>query len=465
MPHARAYDAIVIGTGQGGVPIAKAFAGKGWHTAVIEKDDVGGSCVNRGCTPTKTMVASARVAYMARRARDYVVRAGTVRVDLGRVRARKRDIVTSFRNGSESGLAHTRHLELIRGAARFVGPHEILVTRGAGGARERLRSDCIVINTGCRPRRVAIEGIDTVRTLDSTSIMELGKVPRHLAVLGGGYIGLEFGQMFRRFGSAVTIIQHGAHLLDREDQDVSRAVEDILREDGIEVLLRAEVARVERAGRRIALVLRTGGARRRRLISDELLVATGRVPNTEELDVAAARLQLDEHGFVRVNQRLETSVKGVFAIGDVKGGPQFTHISWDDYRILEKNLLGRGGASTRGRMVPYTVYVDPQLGRVGLSERDARTAGRKVRVAKMPMAWVARALETDETRGFIKVVVDARTDQILGAAVLGIEGGEIMSAIQIAMMGKLPYAALRDATFAHPTLMEALNNLFWQLSD
>jgi pyruvate/2-oxoglutarate dehydrogenase complex dihydrolipoamide dehydrogenase (E3) component len=454
------YDAIIIGTGQGGVPLAHALAGAGWKTAILEKKYVGGTCINVGCTPTKTMVASARVAYLARRAADYGVHTGRVRIDLRRVRRRKSDIVRSFRNGSESSLEATRNLDLIFGTAAFVGRKTLSLRPHGGGATRTLAADVIVINTGCRPRSASTPGIDQVRTLDSTSIMELERVPRHLAVLGGGYVGLEFGQMFRRFGSQVTVIQHAPHVLGREDEDVATAVEEILREDGVEVLLEAELESVAKHGRgRLALSLRTKRARRR-IIADELLVATGRIPNTDGLGAAEAGIALDKNGFVVVNQRLATSAKDIYAIGDVKGGPAFTHISWDDHRILTTNLIGRGGASIAGRLVPYTVYIDPQLGRVGMTETEARESGRSIKVTTMPMSSVARAIETDETRGFLKVVVDAKTDRILGASVLGIEGGEIMSALEIAMMGKLPHTALRDGIFAHPGLMEAFNNLF-----
>ncbi|TAH39494.1 MAG: mercuric reductase [Planctomycetota bacterium] len=464
MAKGATYAAVVIGTGQGGVPLAKALAEAGWKTAIVEKEAVGGTCINYGCTPTKTMVASARVAYLARRAADYGVRTGTVAVDLARVRRRKRALVRQFRAGSEAGLRSTRRLHLLFGTASFAGPHELRV-RSRDGAVRLLRARHVFINVGCRPRPARVPGIESVRTLDSTSIMELDRAPRHLAILGGGYVGIEFGQMFRRFGSAVTILDRGSHLLDREDEDVSAGVEEVLRGDGVKLLLRAEVDRIGRtAGGRIALAARAG-RRRHRVVADQLLVATGREPNTHDLDAEAAGITLDERGFVVVNDRLETSVPGVYALGDVTGGPAFTHISWDDHRILEANLLHGGDASTRGRLVPYTVYLDPQLGRVGMSEREARASGRRVRVATLPMAHVARALEMDETRGFLKVIVDAHDDRILGAAVLGVEGGEIMSAISIAMMAGLPYPRLRDGIFAHPTLMEALNNLFFHLTD
>jgi pyruvate/2-oxoglutarate dehydrogenase complex dihydrolipoamide dehydrogenase (E3) component len=289
--------------------------------------------------------------------------------------------------------------------------------------------------------------------------MELDSLPEHLLILGGGYIGLEFGQMFRRFGSSVTVVQHGKRLLTREDADVADEVRKVLEEDGIQILLDTEAIRAETTADGVALRVH-GPAGERRLIGSHLLVAAGRSPNSERLNLAAAGMEVDSHGFIRVNDRLETNVPGIFAVGDVKGGPAFTHISYDDYRILRNNLLRGGQSSTKDRFVPYVVYIDPQLGRIGLTEQEARARGRKIRVAKIPMTWVARALEMSESRGFMKAIVDAETQQILGAAVLGIEGGEIMSMLQIAMMGKLPYTALEEGTFAHPALAEGLNTLF-----
>ncbi|MCG3121438.1 MAG: putative pyridine nucleotide-disulfide oxidoreductase RclA [bacterium] len=301
--------------------------------------------------------------------------------------------------------------------------------------------------------------------LDSTSIMELDRVPEHLLVLGGGYIGLEFGQMFRRFGSQVSIVQRGKQLLAREDGDVAEEVAQIMRADGINILLETTALRVEKIGAdKIKLTVRTA-AGEQTLLGTHLLVAAGRVPNTERLNLGAAGIALNQRGFIKVNDRLETNVPGIYALGDVKGGPAFTHISYDDYRVIRTNLLAKGQATINNRLVPNTVFIDPQLGRVGLTETEARAQGRNIRIAKIPMTWVARALEVDESRGFMKAIVDADTQQILGCAVLGIEGGELMSMLQIAMMGKVPYPVLQDAIFAHPTLAEGLNTLFTALEE
>src|SRR5258708_1546877 len=453
-----AYQAIVIGSGQGGTPLAGALAGAGFRTALIERVHVGGTCVNEGCTPTKTMVASARVAYLAQRGADYGVHIGDIRMDMLRVRQRKRDIVDSFRGGSQGRLEKTANLDLIFGEASFTAPKSVVV-RLQNGDQRNLTADRIFINAGARPAFPKLDGLKDVPFLDSSSIMSLDSVPEHLLVLGGGYIGLEFGQMFRRFGSGVTIVQSGVQLLGREDPDIAAEVASILKQDGMELLLNAKAERVAKSAGGIQLCVRSGGETRT-LSGTHLLVATGRVPNTDTLNAAAAGISTDPKSFIQVNSRLETNVAGIYALGDIKGGPAFTHISYDDFRIIRTNLIEKGSASIEGRLVPYTVFIDPQLGRVGLSEEEARAQNRKIRVAKMPMSHVARALEVDETRGFMKAIVDAGTKQILGAAVLGLEGGEVMSMIQLAMVGKMPYTVLHNAVFAHPNLSEALNNLF-----
>jgi pyruvate/2-oxoglutarate dehydrogenase complex dihydrolipoamide dehydrogenase (E3) component len=458
MTAADHYQSIVIGSGQGGTPLCRALAEAGQHTALIEREHIGGTCVNEGCTPTKTMVASARVAYLSRRGANYGVHTGDVRIDMQRVRQRKRDIVDSFRNGSQARLEKTKNLDIIFGEASFTAPKSISV-RLKDGTQRTLSADRIFINAGCRPAVPALEGLQDVPFLNSTSIMELDSVPEQLLVLGGGYVGLEFGQMFRRFGSRVTIVQSGSQLLAREDPDVAAEVAAILKQDGIEVLLSTKAERVAKSGAQVKVTVRTANESRS-LEGTHLLVATGRVPNTDTLNISAAGLIAENQGFLQVNSKLETNVEGVYALGDIKGEPAFTHISYDDFRILRTNLIEKGSATTDGRFVPYTVFIDPQLGRVGLTETEARAQNKRIRVAKMPMSYVARALEVDESRGFMKAIVDTATNQILGATILGLEGGEIMSMLQLAMMGKLPYTVLREATFAHPNLAESLNNLF-----
>lgn len=452
------HQAIVIGSGQGGNPLCLALAQAGMRTALIERSHIGGTCINEGCTPTKTMIASGRVAYLARRGRDYGVQTGEIRIDMQRVLQRKRDVVESFRSGSQVRLEKAANLEVIFGEASFTGPKSV-TAHTRDGARRALTADRIFINAGARPSVPHLTGLADVPFLDSTSIMELDAVPQHLLVLGGGYIGLEFGQLFRRLGSRVTIVQSRAQLLVGEDTDIAEEVLAILRQEGIEVLLNSKAERVGTSARQIHLGVRTSNGLQV-LEGSHLLVATGRTPNSDRLNLAAAGIDVGERGFINVNARLETNVNGVYALGDIKGGPAFTHISYDDFRILRTNLLEKGNATTENRFVPYTVFIDPQLGRIGLSESEARAQGKKFRVAKMNMNYVARALEIDETRGFMKAIVDAESNRILGAAVLGIEGGEIMSMLQLAMMGHLPFTSLREATFAHPTLAESLNSLF-----
>ncbi len=459
MASVTQYDGIVIGSGQAGGPLATTLARAGWKVALIEREHIGGTCVNEGCTPTKTMVASARVAHLARRAADYGVRTGPISVDMSVVRQRKRAVVDDFRSGSEQGTKETPNLDLLMGEARFTGPKTLVVTLNDGGERE-ITAEKVFINSGLRPAIPQIPGLDTVPLLTSTTIMELDMVPAHLLVLGGGFVGLEFAQMFRRFGSAVTVIQRGTQLAPKEDADIAAEIAKIFREDGITVLLETETIRAARDNDGgIALTVKDADGERM-LTGSHLLVAAGRTPNTDVLNPAAAGITMDRRGYIPVNERLETNVPHTYALGDVNGGPAFTHISYDDFRILRANLLHGGTATITHRLVPNTVFIDPQLGRVGLNEREARARGKRVRVAKLPMTSVARAIEMDETRGFMKAIVDAESDQILGCTILGVEGGEIMSIIQMAMMGHLPYTILKDAVLAHPTLAESLNNLF-----
>ena len=455
----ESYDAIIIGTGQGGKPLAGALAQAGRKTAIIERGRVGGTCVVEGCTPTKTMVASARVAHLAGRAADYGVVTGPVEVDLEVVRRRKRDIVDSWSGASQKGLERHETLDLIFGEASFIGPREIVV-RASDGSERSLEAPLIFINAGARPSVPPIPGLNEVDYLDSTSVMELGEAPEHLIALGGGFIGLEFGQMFRRFGSRVTIVERAPRLLPREDEDVSEELAKILGGEGVEVLTEANAERIEaRDGGGVRVMVSQGGGTRS-LEGSHALVSAGRTPNTDSLAPEAAGLDVTERGFIRVNERLETNIPGVYALGDINGGPPFTHIAYDDYRILKRNVLDGEDATTEARLVPYTLFTDPPLGRIGMTEQQAREAGLNVRVAKLPMTRVARAIETDETRGFMKAVVDADTGQIVGAAILGIEGGEVATVVQMAMMGGVPYTALKDGVFSHPTLSESLNNLF-----
>lgn len=453
------YDAIVIGAGQAGGPLSTALTKAGYKTAIIEREHVGGTCINEGCTPTKTMIASGRVAYLARRGADYGVHTGPISIDMTKIRQRKRDIVDSFRNGSQKRIEAAENLDLLFGEASFTGPKELDVQLTSGELRQ-LAAEHIFINTGCRPAPLKLAGVENIEVLNSTSVMELDSVPEHLIVIGGGYIALEFGQLFRRLGSQVTIIQRGSQLLAKEDNDVAEEVAKILKEDGLEILLKTNTVKVEKAANgKISLTVKTPEGEQV-IEGSHLLEAAGRIPNTDKLNPAASAIEMDDKGYIKVNERLETNVPGIYGLGDVKGGPAFTHISYDDFRIIRTNFIEKGQATINERLLPYTVFIDPQLGRIGLSESEARAKNYNIKVAKMPMDYVARALEMDESRGLMKAVVEVDSGQILGAAVLGIEGGEVMAVLQMAIMGKLPYTVLRDAVFAHPTLAESLNNLF-----
>ena len=463
LSDAEQVDAIIVGTGQAGNPLALALSKAGKKTVIIENKFVGGTCVNTGCTPTKTMIASAKSAEQARRGEMYGIQTGEITVDMVAVRARKREIVDVWRTGNEKSLANAEQVELVRGLGRFTSPTSVEVRLNEGGSRS-FTAKLIFINTGLSSITPDVEGIETVHYLTNESVMELDELPAHLLILGGSYIAVEFAQMFRRFGSRVTIISTSEHLLPREDADIAEAMRAILVEDGIEFVLgaTADVAHVDDGTVMLHVTLESGLDRE--LTGTHLLLAVGRKPNTFALNLAAAGVAMDEHGYIKVNDKLETNVPGIYALGDVKGGPAFTHISYDDYRIVSSNLLEGGQRRVSDRPVPYTVFTDPELGRIGLTETEAREAGMKIRVAKMPASSIARAYETGESRGVMKVVVDAETEQILGAAVLAGEGGELAAMLQIAMAGKLPYTTLRDAVFAHPTWAESLNTIFskWQ---
>jgi pyruvate/2-oxoglutarate dehydrogenase complex dihydrolipoamide dehydrogenase (E3) component len=442
------YDAIVIGSGQGGNPLGQDLADRKWRVALIEREHLGGTCINTGCTPTKTMVASAQVAHYARHADRWGVRTGPVSVDLPRIVARKDEIVRQFRSGKEEAFGG-ENPRLYRGHGRFIGPRQIRV------GDDVLDGERIFINTGARPEIPSIEGLDRVGYLTNATLMELTELPAHLLVIGGGYIGLEFGQMFRRFGSRVTVVHRGEQILPREDQDVAGELQKALEVEGLEFLLKARPTRVDRRGQGIDLTVEVGD-RSRTLTGSHLLVATGRRPNSDDLGLDRAGVATDQRGYVTVNDRLETNVPGVWAMGDVKGGPAFTHVSYHDYQVVLANLTSGAGATIDSRVVPYAVFTDPQLGRVGMTEREARVTHDRLKIGKIPMKWVARAIERDETAGLMKLVVDADSDRILGAAILSAEGGELIHVLSTLMLANAPYTLLKGAIYIHPTLTEGL---------
>jgi len=450
------YDAIVIGSGQGGNPMAAKLADHGWNVALIEKGNLGGTCINTGCTPTKTMVHRAQVAHYARDAARWGVRTHDVSVDLRTIVAQKDALVQLRRDRQQESInSRPKTLHLHRGVAQFTGPHELRV------GDQVLEGEHIFIDTGARPHIPALPGLDAIDYLTNETVMQLTSVPEHLIVLGGGYIGLEFGQMFSRFGSRVTIIDDNEQIVAREDPEVAAELQRALEAEGIRFLLSAKATRVESKENRIALTVAQPG-NQSLVVGSHLLVATGRQPNTEDLALEQAGIKTNPDGSIRVNGRLETSVPGVWAIGDVKGGPAFTHISYNDFQIIYGNLIEGKDLSIEKRIVPFCVFTDPQLGGVGMTEKEARARGYKLKIGKVPMANVARAYERDETAGLMKIVVDAGNDRILGASILSGDGGETVHVLYTLMLADLPYTLLKGAVYIHPTWAEGL---FFLLDD
>jgi pyruvate/2-oxoglutarate dehydrogenase complex dihydrolipoamide dehydrogenase (E3) component len=446
-------EVLIIGSGQAGVPLAIRLANAGRQVALIERAFLGGTCTNYGCTPTKTMIASARAAHVARTAARLGVHTGEVRVDFSAVVARKNAIVKQWREGVARRLAGARdRLRVIEGPARFVGAREVEV------AGQRYSAETVIINTGARPAVPPIPGLAAVPWLDNHRAMDLEELPRHLLVLGGGYIGCELGQMFRRFGSAVTIVDRQRRLLAHEDPDVTASLESVFRAEGIELRQDVEAEHVARAGGE--LILRCNGQEVR---GSHLLIATGRRANTDDLGCDAGGIALDQRGYVIVDDRYQTSTRGVYAVGDVTGGPQFTHSSWDDHRLLFDLLLGRGTRGRADRIVPYTVFTDPQLAHVGLRESEARARGMNVEVASMPFGQIARALESDERAGVMKVLIDAEGGRLLGATLVGADAGELIHIFVALMEGRSSARPIVDAEFVHPTFAEGVQALVMSL--
>lgn len=455
----KIYDAIIIGSGQGGTPLAKKLAKAGWKTALIEKAYAGGTCVNVGCTPTKTMIASAKAIHTIKRAEEWGLKADLKEISIAAIIDRKSRIVDLFRDSAQDGLEETENLELIWGEASFVDARVLEIRLNAGGT-SRVQASRIFIDTGTKQDIPHIKGLEESGYLTSTTLMDLKEIPDHLLIIGGGYIALEFGQMYRRFGSEVSILNLGDRILENEDADISNEVQKILELEGMNILCKADTQAVERYGNELKVRFNVGNEER--IVScSHVLVAVGRVPNSAALNLHAAGVKTDDQGYIIVNEYLETSAEGIYAIGDVKGGPEFTHVAYNDHLILLQNLLD-GQKLTTDRLVPYCMFIDPQLGRIGLTEAQARAKGLNIKVACIPMSRVARAIETGDERGLMKAVVDADTKQILGAAILGEEGGEVMSVLQMAMLGKIDYSTIRNMMFAHPLYAESLNNLFME---
>ncbi|MGA3002937.1 MAG: FAD-containing oxidoreductase [Acetobacteraceae bacterium] len=440
------YDAIIIGTGQAGPPLARRMAGSGMRVAIVERGRFGGTCINTGCTPTKTLVASAYAAHVARRGADYGFSTGDVKVDMKRVKARKDHVVGLSNRGVERSLKSLENCRVHEAHARFVSPREVQ----AGS--EVLTSDQIFINVGARATVPDIPGLDQIDYLTNSSMVDMDFLPRHLLVLGGSYIGLEFGQMYRRFGSEVSIVEHGPRLVTREDADVSAAITDILMREGINVLLGAECLRFNKQGDDIVMTVDCGGISELR--GSHLLIATGRRPNTDDLGLDHAGVKQDERGYIVVDDELRTSVPGIWALGDCNGKGGFTHTSWNDYEIVAANLFDGESRRVSDRIPAYALYIDPPLGRVGMTEADVRKSGRSALIAKLAMEDVSRAFEKGETEGFMKLLVDAETKQILGASFLGVSGDEAIHCVLDTMYAKSPYTLLKRAMHIHPTVAE-----------
>jgi pyruvate/2-oxoglutarate dehydrogenase complex dihydrolipoamide dehydrogenase (E3) component len=451
----RAFDAIVIGAGQAGPFLAARMAAKGMTVALIERKFLGGTCVNAGCMPTKTLVASARAAHVARTAAAYgVTIPGEVGIDIKTVRSRAQTITIDARNGLIKWFNGMSGVTVIYGHARFEDPKTIFVNG------ERLTAPRIFLNVGARPAIPDIPGIDDIGYLTSTSIIELDSLPRHLVVVGGSYIGLEFAQMYRRFGADVTVIERGPKLASREDADISDAIADILRSEDITIHTGADGIAFARAGDDISVSVADGVAD---VTASHVLIATGRIPNTDDLGLDRAGVAVDKRGYIVVDDKLATNVDGIWALGDCNGHGAFTHTSYNDFEIVAANLLDGENRKLSDRILAYALYIDPPLGRVGMSEKEARASGRDLMISTRPMSRVGRANERGETKGFMKVIADASTHQILGAAILGIEGDEAIHGFIDAMNAKTPYPALKWAVPIHPTVSELIPTLLGDL--
>ena len=452
-----AFDAIIIGTGQAGPSLAARLAAAGMKIAVVERARFGGTCVNTGCIPTKAMVASAYAAHMVRRAAEFGVHIdGRVTIDLNAVQARKARISAASRESLEKWLKHMQNCTVYEGHARFESPYEVSV-----GA-ERLTADRIFINVGGRAVIPDFPGLAEVRYLTNSSIMNLDTLPRHLIIVGGSYIGLEFGQMFRRFGSEVTIVEMGPRLVQREDEDVSATVQEIVAGEGIGVRVNATCIRVSRQGDQIAAGVDCADGPPD-IVGSHLLLAVGRRPNTGDLALEKAGVTTDKRGYITVDDQLRTNVPGIWALGDCNGKGAFTHTSYNDYEIAAANLLDHDPRKVSDRITAYNLYIDPPLGRVGMTEAEVRRSGKKALIAKRPMTRVGRAVEKGETQGFMKVVVDAESKQILGAAILGTGGDEVIHTILDVMYAKAPYSVMQRAVHIHPTVSELVPTMLGEL--
>jgi pyruvate/2-oxoglutarate dehydrogenase complex dihydrolipoamide dehydrogenase (E3) component len=451
------YDAIIIGTGQAGPALTRRLVAAGWKVAIIERKLFGGTCVNTGCTPTKTLVASAYAAHVARRAADYgVTIGGAVGVDMKSVKARKDAVVAASRNGLERSLRTLKGCTVYAGHAHFVGPKDVEV------GNDVLKADKIFINVGGRAAVPPIPGLDQVPFLTNSSMMDVDFLPPHLIVLGGSYVGLEFAQVYRRFGSEVTVIEQAPRLVAREDEDVSHAIADFLRDEGVDIRVGSKVVRIEKQDDNIAVTVETSGTRSQ-VAGSHLLLAIGRRPNTDDLGLDKAGIATDERGYIRVDEQLRTGVAGIWALGDCNGRGAFTHTSWNDFEIVAANLLDNESRRVTNRIAAYALYTDPPLGRAGMTEAEVRKSGRPALIATRAMENVSRAYEKGETKGFMKILVDKETSRILGASLLGLAGDEVIHCILDVMYAKAPSSVMRRAMHIHPTVSELIPTMMGDL--
>mgnify|MGYP006278682885 CR=1 FL=1 len=452
------FDSIVIGSGQGGNPLVFELSSNNENVALIEERNIGGSCINVGCTPSKTLIESANLFNRIKDSSDLGIDIEDYELNFNQVINRKNSIVKAFREHIKKEIKNNKNIDLYMGKASFIDNKKIKVSLN-NGEEKTLKADKIFINAGTSPRVIPIEGIKEIPYLNSTTIMDIDELPRHLIIIGTGYIGIEFAQMFRRFGSEVSVIGRSENIMKREDEDVSSTIQSILEDEGIRFYLESDTKKVSKKDEGIEVKIEKKD-KKKTIKGSHLLLAVGQKPNTKDLELENTDIEVNNKGYIIENNKLETNVEGVYVLGDIKGGPKFTHIAYDDFRVIRDNLISSKNRDIKDRLIPYTLFTDPQLGRIGMTEREAKEQGYNYKVSKIDMSKEGRTIEVGKTRGFMKVIINEDNNQILGASILSYQGGEVMAMIEIAMMGHLPYQSLREGIFSHPTLSESLNNLF-----
>ena len=461
----KKVDAIIIGSGQAGNPLAMSLAYSGMKVVLIEKSEhhLGGTCLNDGCTPSKTLIGSAKVAHTIRTSEKHGLTTSNLNIDFATTQKRKKEIVLNSRKGLQKRLSETKNLEIIFGVGSFIEP-KVIQIEDKNGKTSQITADYIFINAGCRPSIPRIDGLQDVTYYDSTSMLNLQEVPKELVVLGGSYIGLELGQMYARMGAETSIIERNKQLISKEDKDVATSIQESLEHENIAFYTNAETLSIAEEEGKISVII-NHNKKEKKISGSHLFIATGRTPNSDSLTLKNAKIKCDDHGYIMVNSNLETNVKGVFALGDIKGGAQFTHIAYDDFRIIRDNILHNKKRSYKKRPIPYCMFTDPQLGRIGISEHDANERKLDVEVISIPGSRITRGIESGTLQGLWKAIIDKKTGKILGASIISSEGGEIATVLQMAMHGNIKATEIRDAIFSHPTYSESLNTLFDQLAD